>query len=85
MSNVLNGTVADRQTLTGALNTPMQLRGSVTTSGGGGAIDIKELERIVDEYLAENPPEDGFSPLVSVTDITGGHRHYWRSPSIHHG
>lgn len=45
---------------------------------GGAAIDPEELERIVREYLEENPPEgggeDGYSPTITVKTINGGHR-----------
>lgn len=55
----------------------------------GGAVDAAEVQRIVEEYLAANPPaagepgapgadgkdgEDGFSPTVAVEIIDGGHR-----------
>lgn len=32
------------------------------------------LPGVVADYLSENPPEDGISPLVTVSDIDGGHR-----------
>ena len=55
--------------------------GNVNVSGGsGGEVDPEEVKKIVDDYLAENPPaqgepgKDGFSPIVSVTAIEGGHR-----------
>lgn len=55
----------------------------------GGAIDPAEVQRIVEAYLAENPPdkgdpgepgkpgkdgEDGVSPTIAVEIIDGGHR-----------
>ena len=55
----------------------------------GGAVDPAEVQRIVEEYLAENPPAagepgapgadgkdgaDGFSPTIAVEIIDGGHR-----------
>ena len=60
--------------------------GEVFPVGTGGEVDPAEVERIVEEYLEENPPapgadgkdgtdgKDGVSPSVSVSDITGGHR-----------
>lgn len=45
---------------------------------GGADIDPEELERIVREYLEENPPEgggsDGYSPTITVKAIDGGHK-----------
>lgn len=55
----------------------------------GSGIDAAEVQRIVEEYLAENPPaagepgadgedgqdgEDGFSPTIAVEAIDDGHR-----------
>lgn len=44
----------------------------------GGEIDPKEIEKIVLEYLAANPPsvenaEDGYSPTIDVTKTEVGH------------
>lgn len=52
-------------------------------NSSGGTIDTAEVERIVQEYLAANPPEqgepgtpgkDGVSPTVAIEIIDGGHR-----------
>ena len=49
----------------------------------GGTVDPAEVQRIVNEYLAANPPEagkpgnpgkDGVSPTIAVEIIDGGHR-----------
>ncbi len=48
--------------------------------GGGGEVDPLEVQRIVEEYLTENPPnpgepgKDGVSPTVSVEIIDGGYK-----------
>jgi hypothetical protein len=45
--------------------------------GGGGGINREEVERIIDEYLTENPPKDGidgFSPTITTTAIENGTR-----------
>lgn len=63
---------------------------ALNSSGGtSGAVDAAEVQRIVEEYLAENPPaagepgapgadgkdgEDGISPTVAIEAIDGGHR-----------
>lgn len=44
----------------------------------GGEVDPKEVEKIVLEYLAANPPsvedaEDGYSPTIDVTKTEVGH------------
>ena len=59
------------------------------SGGSGSGIDAEEVKRIVEEYLAENPPaagepgapgadgkdgEDGISPTVAIEIIDGGHR-----------
>ena len=33
-----------------------------------------EIDRIVGEYLTKNPPEPGYSPVVSAQEIEGGYR-----------
>lgn len=55
-------------------------------NGSGSGVDAAEVQRIVAEYLAENPPapgepgepgapgKDGVSPVVNVEAIEGGHR-----------
>lgn len=52
-------------------------------NGSGSGVDAAEVQRIVEEYLAANPPEagepgapgkDGVSPVVTVEAIEGGHR-----------
>lgn len=52
-------------------------------ANAGGKADPEEVARIVEAYLAENPPapgkdgepgEDGISPTVTVEEIDGGHR-----------
>ena len=52
-------------------------------NGSGSGIDAAEVQRIVEEYLAENPPEpgepgepgkDGVSPTIAVEIIDGGHK-----------
>ena len=49
-------------------------------SGSGSGVDDAEVQRIIEEYLAENPPapgepgKDGVSPTVAVEVIEGGHR-----------
>lgn len=55
-------------------------------NGGGSGVDAAEVQRIIEEYLAENPPapgepgkpgtdgEDGISPTVAIEIIDGGHR-----------
>jgi hypothetical protein len=48
-------------------------------SQNGGNASKEDVERLVEAYLAENPPqgkpgEDGISPTVTVEDIEGGHR-----------
>lgn len=54
--------------------------------GSGTGVDAAEVQRIVEEYLAENPPaggepgepgkpgKDGVSPVVTIEAIEGGHR-----------
>lgn len=45
--------------------------------GGGGGISREEVERIINEYLTENPPKDGvdgFSPTITTTAIENGTR-----------
>ena len=44
--------------------------------GSGGAVDEAEIWQIVEAYLEENPPdgESGYSPVVAVTVIDGGHQ-----------
>lgn len=58
----------------------LQIIGNFPSSGG---VDPSEVQAIVEEYLAKNPPasgepgqdgEDGYSPTVSVTEIEGGYR-----------
>lgn len=58
-------------------------------NGSGTGVDAAEVQRIVEEYLAANPPapgapgapgdpgapgKDGVSPVVTVEAIEGGHR-----------
>jgi hypothetical protein len=45
--------------------------------GGSGGISREEVERIIGEYLTENPPKDGvdgFSPTITTTAIENGTR-----------
>ena len=52
----------------------------IAGSGGGGEVDPTAVQKIVEDYLAENPPEsgepgkDGVSPTVAVEIINGGYR-----------
>lgn len=69
----------DAPDLVSAINEALQ-------NSSSGEVDAAEVQRIVDEYLAANPPapgkpgepgedgEDGVSPTVSVEKIEGGHR-----------
>ena len=51
---------------------------SISSSGGG--VDEAEVEKIIENYLTENPPargdpgEDGTSPTIDVEEIEGGYR-----------
>lgn len=51
---------------------------SISSSGGG--VDEAEVEKIIENYLTENPPargdpgEDGISPTINVEEIEGGYR-----------
>lgn len=42
--------------------------------GGGGGINREEVEKIVEEYLSQNPAQDGFSPIVEISEIENGTR-----------
>lgn len=53
---------------------------------GGGSLDMAAVEQCIADYLTENPPADGedgadgkdgadgVSPVISVAEISGGHR-----------
>jgi hypothetical protein len=46
-------------------------------SGGSGGISREEVERIIEEYLAKNPPKDGIdgvSPTIETIPIENGTR-----------
>ena len=63
----------DKRCLVAAIN---ELAGR----GGGGEVDPSAVQQIVEDYLAENPPEpgepgkDGVSPTVTVKTIAGGYQ-----------
>lgn len=71
----------DAQDLVSAINEALQNGG-----GTGTGVDAAEVQRIVEEYLAANPPaagepgkdgapgKDGISPIVTVAAIYGGYR-----------
>lgn len=46
----------------------------------GGGVDETQVEKIIEDYLTENPPargdpgEDGVSPTINVEEIEGGYR-----------
>lgn len=52
----------------------------IARTGGGGEVNPDDVTKIVEEYLAENPPgqgepgKDGISPTITIDSITGGHR-----------
>ena len=51
---------------------------SISSSGGG--VDEAQVEKLIENYLTENPPargdpgEDGVSPTINVEEIEGGYR-----------
>ena len=76
IGNIEELETSDKTSLVAAINEAIK-------SGGGGNVDSSTVERIVEEYLAANPPQDGedgkdgddgISPTVTVEKITGGHR-----------
>lgn len=56
-----------------------KLKQDIINSIPSTEVDPTEIERIVVEYLEANPPtssgsgKDGFSPIVTITEIEGGH------------
>lgn len=40
----------------------------------GSFLDEAAVNRLIQKYLAENPPADGVSPSISVSEIEGGYR-----------
>lgn len=75
----LSAMESDAPDLVTAINEALQ-------NSNSGTVDAAEVQRIVEEYLAAHPPdagepgapgkdgEDGFSPIVTVAEISGGHR-----------
>lgn len=64
--------------LTGELSEPSTLSGDVVidTVYTTGEIDVRVIERLIEEYLTSHPPvdgEDGVSPTISVEEIEGGY------------
>lgn len=40
----------------------------------GSNVSESDIIRVVNDYLSKNPPKNGFSPTVKITEIENGHR-----------
>lgn len=63
-------------TLTDSSTTTFTVTNGKDGSAGSGTITDDQIKSVVEDYLSENPiqkGEDGFSPIVTVSEIAGGH------------
>lgn len=52
----------------------IELLNEYIQGGGSSSIDKEQVIEIIEEYLSQNPVQDGFSPIVEVENIENGYK-----------